>query len=260
MTKEFEQDAIWNALGNPHRRRLIDFLRDGPQTTGALATAFPELSRYAVMQHLNVLVEAGLVLHRSEGRYRFNYLNPVPIQMIYERWMRPYAQQVGEQMVALERYVNKQNDKETEMEPTQFRVVRIEAELPLKTTQDTVFRALTVSLDDWWPLRSREDAKVVTEPGVGGRMYEDWGDGAGLLYGQWLVYDPPYRSVLMGTTWMHDNVFNTRNTDLIEQTDDGVVYKKSYVLWGMISEDVEARLRKGTGYLLEVLKDHVENR
>jgi hypothetical protein len=65
--------------------------------------------------------------------------------------------------------------------------------------------------------------------------------------------------VLVGTTWMHENVFNSRNTDTIEVTENGVIYRKSYVLWGMISEEVEARLRKGTGYLLNVLKDYLEN-
>lgn len=257
MSVDIEQDAIWNALSNPNRRKLIDLLRGGPRTTGDLAAAFPDLSRYAVMQHLDVLVEAGLVIHRSEGRYRHNYLNPVPIQLIYERWMHPYAQQVGQQMTALKQYIEQTNHKEINVDQP-LRVVRIEAELPLKTTQDKAFRALTTHLNDWWPLRSRQNATVITEPGVGGRMYEDWGDGAGVLYGRWLLYDPPHQSVLVGTTWMYENVFNTRNTDTIELSENGVIYKKSYVLWGMISEEVEARIRKGTGYLLDVLKDHLE--
>jgi DNA-binding transcriptional ArsR family regulator len=251
MNLEPEQDAVWNALSSPHRRKLIDLLRDEPKTTGELADAFPDLSRYAVMQHLDVLVSAGLILHRMEGRYRFNYLNPAPIQMIYERWMQPYAQDVGEQMTSLKRYLAKENDMD-------LRVVRIEAELPIKTTPERAFDALTVKIDDWWPHRSRPEASVVTEPGVGGRMYEDWGDGAGMLYGQWLIYEPPHQTVLVGTTTMQSNVFNTRNTDTIEITDGGVVYKKSYVLWGMISDEVEARIRKGTDYLLTVMKEHLE--
>lgn len=251
MSEEFEQDAVWNALSSPHRRKLIDLLRDEPRTTGDLADAFPDLSRYAVMQHLDVLVNARLVLHRMEGRYRFNYLNPAPIQMIYERWMQPYAQDIGKQMMALKRYVN----KETEMD---LRVVRIEAELPLKTTPQKAFAALTTKLDDWWPHRTRPDAVIICEPGVGGRMYEDWGEGAGMLYGQWSVYDPPYQSVLIGATAIQGQVFNTRNTDIIDVTENGVVYRKSYVLWGMISEELEDRIRTGTDYLLDVLKQHVE--
>ncbi len=83
-------DAVWHALGNPLRRRVLDALRGGPRTTGDLAAAFPEVSRFAVMQHLDVLVAADLVVVRREGRERWNHLNPVPIRRIYERWVSQY--------------------------------------------------------------------------------------------------------------------------------------------------------------------------
>ena len=63
---------------------------DGPRTTSDLVLLFPELSRFAVMQHLKVLVKARLVIVKREGRMRHNLLNPVPIQMIYERWVSRY--------------------------------------------------------------------------------------------------------------------------------------------------------------------------
>lgn len=62
-------------------------LRDGPLTTSDLHAALPELSRFAVMQHLTVLEEANLVIARREGRQRFNHLNAVPIRQVYERWV-----------------------------------------------------------------------------------------------------------------------------------------------------------------------------
>ncbi|HTZ92721.1 MAG TPA: helix-turn-helix domain-containing protein [Streptosporangiaceae bacterium] len=46
-------------MASPWRRRLLDLLRNGPATTGALAGQIPELSRSAVMQHLGVLADAG---------------------------------------------------------------------------------------------------------------------------------------------------------------------------------------------------------
>lgn len=63
----------------------------GPLTTGALADRFPEITRFAVMQHLRVLEEAELVVPRRDGRERYNYLNPVPIQRIYDRWVSRYT-------------------------------------------------------------------------------------------------------------------------------------------------------------------------
>jgi DNA-binding transcriptional ArsR family regulator len=83
-------DPVWKALADPSRRAILDRLRDGPKTTGDLARPF-DTSRFAVMKHLRVLEEAGLVVVRRLGRERWNYLNPVPIQMIYDRWITPYA-------------------------------------------------------------------------------------------------------------------------------------------------------------------------
>src|SRR3989337_1116920 len=82
--------AIWKALADPSRRRLLDLLRDGPRTTGELCARFP-LSRFAVMKHLAILERAGLVIVERRGRQRWNYLNAVPIQQIYERWISGYA-------------------------------------------------------------------------------------------------------------------------------------------------------------------------
>lgn len=83
-------DGVWRALSNPARRRILDLLADGPLTTGDLSDHFPDLSRFAVMQHLKVLEGAELVVPRRSGRTRHNYLNPVPIQRIYERWVSRY--------------------------------------------------------------------------------------------------------------------------------------------------------------------------
>lgn len=83
-------DDVWRALSNPVRRRILDMLADGPLTTGNVADGFPELSRFAVMQHLKVLEEADLVVPHRSGRERHNYLNPVPVQRIYERWVSRY--------------------------------------------------------------------------------------------------------------------------------------------------------------------------
>ena len=85
-------DAVWRALSNPVRRHVLDLLFEEPLTTGALCEHFPDLSRFAVMQHLKVLEEADLVVAVREGRQRFNYLNPVPIQLVYDRWVSRYMQ------------------------------------------------------------------------------------------------------------------------------------------------------------------------
>src|SRR6187401_3695439 len=101
-----EDARIWKALGSPHRRALLDALKDGPKTTSALCEVLPRLSRYAVMQHLGVLERAGVVLVRREGRERWNELNAVPIQRELERWLSSFQQATASQLLAFERHLN----------------------------------------------------------------------------------------------------------------------------------------------------------
>jgi DNA-binding transcriptional ArsR family regulator len=85
-------DNIWKALSDPTRRTMLDLLRKGSKTTTELVNAFPDMTRFAVMKHLEVLRDAGLVITRAEGRRRVNSLNAVPIRQIYERWVSPFAE------------------------------------------------------------------------------------------------------------------------------------------------------------------------
>lgn len=94
-------EGVWKALANPTRRGILDHLREGPLTTGDLSGRFPELSRFAVMQHLRVLESADLVVPRKSGRKRYNYLNPVPIQQIHARWVSGYTQPWADALIGL---------------------------------------------------------------------------------------------------------------------------------------------------------------
>jgi DNA-binding transcriptional ArsR family regulator len=105
---------IWKALGSPHRRALLDALREGPRTTSALCEVLPQLSRYAVMQHLSVLERAGVVLVRREGRERWNELNAVPIQRELERWLNGFQQATATQLLAFERHLQASTPEEKE--------------------------------------------------------------------------------------------------------------------------------------------------
>jgi len=80
-------DGVWKALSDPTRRSILDLLRQGPRTTTQLVEAFPHLSRFGVMKHIDVLRDAGLIHTREERRQRINSLNVVPIRQIYERWV-----------------------------------------------------------------------------------------------------------------------------------------------------------------------------
>lgn len=84
-------DSVFQALAHETRRAILDHLRDRPGLpVGELAARF-DVSRIAVMNHLRVLTDAGLVTSRKEGRSRHLYLNALPLQLIHERWIDGYS-------------------------------------------------------------------------------------------------------------------------------------------------------------------------
>ncbi|KPP81147.1 MAG: ArsR family transcriptional regulator [Oceanicaulis sp. HLUCCA04] len=85
-------DTIFKALASSTRRELLDCLKNTPRTTGELCERFDALDRCTVMQHLNVLEKADLIIVQRKGRERWNHLNPLPIHHIHERWIGPHAQ------------------------------------------------------------------------------------------------------------------------------------------------------------------------
>lgn len=87
-----ELDPVWKALSDPTRRAILDFLRPRPRTTTEIVDAFPHLTRFGVMKHLEGLRQAHLVHTREAGRQRVNSLNVVPIRQIYERWVGPFQE------------------------------------------------------------------------------------------------------------------------------------------------------------------------
>lgn len=86
-------DPVWKALSDPTRRTILDRLRrEGPMTTTEIVDVFPDMTRHAVMKHIDALRQANLIITREEGRRRINSLNPVPIRQIYERWVGPFTE------------------------------------------------------------------------------------------------------------------------------------------------------------------------
>src|SRR4051812_13795794 len=84
-------DDIFRALADPSRRKLLDalFQEDG-QTLSALQEILP-MSRFGTMKHLQILERAGLTPSIKSGRERRHSLTPVPIQLLYDRWVSKYA-------------------------------------------------------------------------------------------------------------------------------------------------------------------------
>src|SRR5438309_12105105 len=78
-------NAVFDALGEPNRRRILERLRDGDRSVGALALALP-IGRPAVSRHLKVLGDAGLVRSRSVGTRNLYALAPGGLA-VAQQWL-----------------------------------------------------------------------------------------------------------------------------------------------------------------------------
>ncbi|MED5548066.1 MAG: helix-turn-helix transcriptional regulator [Pseudomonadota bacterium] len=91
MMSPDSMDAVFQALGNAQRRRMLDYVKNHPGcSVGQVASGF-DVSRVAVMRHLAVLEDAQLIISDKRGRTRHLYMNAVPIQMIHDRWTSEYS-------------------------------------------------------------------------------------------------------------------------------------------------------------------------
>ncbi len=111
MSNHSNDNLVFKALANDTRRQILDALKPGPRTTGALAELLPDLDRTTVMQHLRVLEQADLVIVERRGRERWNHLNAIPIQRIHERWIGAYARHAAKGLSKLESNLENQPDR-----------------------------------------------------------------------------------------------------------------------------------------------------
>jgi len=87
---KFQMDAVFKALADGSRRKLLDALHaDNGQTLTQLCAQL-DMTRQAVTKHLRLLETANLVAVLWHGREKLHYLNPVPLHEIYERWIEKY--------------------------------------------------------------------------------------------------------------------------------------------------------------------------
>ena len=95
--------TAYTALAEPHRRQILDLLRDSERSVNDLV-ARVKISQPGVSKHLRVLREAGLVKVRVEGRRRWYGLRPQPLAEVDE-WLEPYREYWAGRLTALERHL-----------------------------------------------------------------------------------------------------------------------------------------------------------
>jgi uncharacterized protein YndB with AHSA1/START domain/DNA-binding transcriptional ArsR family regulator len=176
-------DEVFKALADPSRRKILDLLfqRDG-QTLTELESNFTT-TRFACMKHLQVLEDAGIITSRKVGREKFHYLNPMPIQLVYDRWVSKYAQPFTRTLAGL-----KFSLEENDMNGKPSHVYQIF----IQTTPEKLWQALT-------------DKKLTPLYYFGSPVESKWEKGATYRYpnpnggayvdGEILEIDPPRKLV-----------------------------------------------------------------
>ncbi len=180
-----DDDKVFKALADPSRRLLLDalFERDGQTLTELYAPLAPAMTRFGCMKHLQLLQDAGLLTTHKRGREKHHYLNPVPIQMVYERWVSKFSQPWTERMTAIKHLL-----EESDMPAKPAHVFQIF----IRTTPEKLWQALTDgALTQQYYFSTR--AESTWKPGANYRYAN--ADGSTLLSGEVLEAVPPQRLV-----------------------------------------------------------------
>ena len=89
----FDDDKVFKALADPSRRKVLDLLHErNGQSLGELCQNLA-MTRQSATQHLDLLEAANLISTKRRGREKLHFINPVPLQDVYERWVRKFEQQ-----------------------------------------------------------------------------------------------------------------------------------------------------------------------
>ena len=257
MNKVTEK-LIWKALSDPIRRRQLDLLRNTPLTTSELCDHFPGITRYGVMKHLTSLEKAGLIFIRRNGKFRWNHLNPAPIQAIYERWIKPFEANWAEKALSLKHFIETEGAIMKEMNS-----VQIELEVSIQAPRARVWGAIINEVGSWWhpDFYAIPGATITLEPRAGGRLYEKNPDGAEGLWYTVTAINPERILELVGHLRPEYGGPATSLLKLSLGEKDGVTKLAiTDTLFGSIDENTRKNIGTGWQQLFEEgLKAYLEN-
>ena len=94
---------VFNAVGDVHRRAILDVLLTGEKAVGAIVREVP-MSQPQVSRHLRVLCEVGLVRCRAEGRRRLYRLEPEHLRPVHD-WVTKYERAINDRLDRIEDYL-----------------------------------------------------------------------------------------------------------------------------------------------------------
>ena len=103
MARSSTTSDVFNAIGEAHRREILDTLIAGEKAVGAIVNDV-SMSQPQVSKHLRVLSEVGLVRCRAEGRRRLYRLEPARLRPMHD-WLAKYEQEWNDRLDRMEDYL-----------------------------------------------------------------------------------------------------------------------------------------------------------
>jgi uncharacterized protein YndB with AHSA1/START domain/DNA-binding transcriptional ArsR family regulator len=188
-------DAVFRALADPSRRILLDCLHERDGRTLVELQTLLAMTRFGVMKHLRVLEEAGLVTTRKAGREKFHYLNPIPIQLLYDRWIGKYTAHHAETLTVLKAVLEGREGEDSMTAETVSAPARV-FQVYIKATLERIWEAIT---KPEFTARYFHGSLVDADLRTGGAIHYHSPDRTKLWCdGEVLESDPPRRLV---ATW-----------------------------------------------------------
>lgn len=183
-----------DALGDGTRRGILELLRHGPRSVGAIAADLP-VSRPAVSQHLRVLEAARLVRHSRNGTKNVYSLDPDGLDAL-----RAWVESFWDDALARFTEVAERRAKEMEMSET-LTIAPVRKTVRVACSIELAFEVFTRGAGSWWPtdthaLQPGRVEAIVWEEQEGGAVYEVSTTGEREQWGTILAWDPPARFVL----------------------------------------------------------------
>ena len=251
-----EVTHLFKALSHPTRVDILDLLKKGPLSTGDLCENF-DVSRYAIMKHLNILEEVHLIVVRRQGRTRLNFLNIIPLQEVYNRWVSKYESTLSTSLTNLKTTLEMGGSELMKKDISSF---QIEQEIVIQAKAEQVFQSLTNDINDWWEFRLLgSESRLSLEPKVGGLFIESLENKSGAIWGTILYLKENEEIRLQGLLGMQGAV-NSHYGYLLESHGDSTTVKLSHSAVGLLDPEWENAHSTGWGLLLNNLKMHIEKR
>jgi uncharacterized protein YndB with AHSA1/START domain len=149
--------------------------------------------------------------------------------------------------------------------PSDYGIAQVELDVTINSSLERVWKALVEETSEWWPrefFTSPGTKGFIIEPRLGGRVYEDWGAGAGLLWFTVIGLNPPTTLMLLGHL---TPAFGGPAMSVLELTlqsvGESVVLRVSETVSGRAEPSMEATLRDGWLAIFDAgLRAFVESR